>query len=600
MALPLEKILEGKYEIIEKLAEGGVGSLYKVRHRLLEEIRVIKVLRPQIQAREDAQKRFLEEAKTAIKLRHPGIAQIFDFSVAEDGMAYIVMEYIDGVALDRALAVSGPPSLAMTVMIAEQTLTAVDYLHQNHFVHRDIAPDNVMLTRDHEGNPQAKLIDLGIAKNLSGGAELTAVGTFLGKVRYCSPEHFSGQEGTSELDQRSDIYSFGVMLYELLTGMAPIAGDDFTEIAGGHLFKPPIEFAESDPDGRVPEGLRAAVLCALEKDPDKRFATATEFAESISEFGSSSANLEEELEWTLANTLAETPEGRPYSEAGTTQGRIDQHFAPLETPDRTVVHKVESKPKPKKKAKAPAAAGVSRPADKKQPSREKPRRARSVVLLVTAAVVVFVALGALWFAMDARSKGEVGRPVAVADMAPRPSDSLAESLEFPVEAPEAEGDPTSPGEPKVTVPTATPPPGDATLAAAVAEPTTDGEVTGPVGEPQSEPPARRPPPPPPHRIRPGEMIRPGPATVPPRLLKELTPRAPRAARKADQKGIVVLEVLVDENGKVVESRVKSVSPPDFGFEEVATKAARKAKYEPPSLHGIKGKMWTELRIEFSP
>ena len=180
MTLPLQKLLEGKYEILEKIGEGGIGSIYKVRHRLLDEIRVIKVLQPQAATKEDLQKRFLHEARIAIKLKHPNIAQLYDFAITDEGTAYIVMEYIDGVTLDAMSRASGPPSIELAIEISRQALAALSYLHAQHFVHRDVSPDNLMLTKTFEGRPLVKLIDLGIAKNLEGELGLTATGMFLG------------------------------------------------------------------------------------------------------------------------------------------------------------------------------------------------------------------------------------------------------------------------------------------------------------------------------------------------------------------------------------------------------------------------------------
>ena len=285
MSLPLQDVLKGKYEILEKIGEGGIGAVYKVRHRLLEEIRVIKVLRPEAASKEDLRERFLHEARMAIRLKHPNIAQLHDFSIAEDGRAYIVMEFIDGVALDALIGASSPPSVDLALEISHQGLAALHYLHENDFVHRDVSPDNLMLTNRFDGRPLAKLIDLGIARHLGDEVRLTATGVFLGKARYCSPEQFSaGGENPTEVDRRSDIYSFGVMLYELLTGVYPLHGNNFAELAGSHLFHPPKDFAETDPDGRLPDGLRQAVLRAMAKVPEDRFATAAELADELHKY----------------------------------------------------------------------------------------------------------------------------------------------------------------------------------------------------------------------------------------------------------------------------------------------------------------------------
>jgi serine/threonine-protein kinase len=274
--------IEGKYEIIEKIREGGMGSIYKVRHRLLEEIRVVKVMKPQVLADEELKHRFAEEARTATRLKHPNICTIHDFALDDDGTAYLVMEFIEGLTLAELLRTQGPPGLAMTLQIAHQALLALGYLHRRNVVHRDIAPDNLMLTYDEEGNPRVKLIDLGIAKALDRPAgELTSTGVFLGKLKYASPEQYGALTVGEKIDGRSDLYSLGVVLYELLTDRRPFLGDTPAELLRAHLFVPPAPFSETDPQGRVPEELRAVILKSLEKKRDDRFATAEEFDREI-------------------------------------------------------------------------------------------------------------------------------------------------------------------------------------------------------------------------------------------------------------------------------------------------------------------------------
>ena len=149
--------IDRKYEILEKLGEGGMGAIYKVRHRLLEEFRVIKLIRSELQGRDELQARFLREAKVSTQLRHPNIAQMFDFSVGEDGTAYIVMEFIDGRNLAELLDEVAWLPLGAAVELGGQCLKALGYLHDKQVVHRDIAPDTIMMVRDETGGTAVKL-----------------------------------------------------------------------------------------------------------------------------------------------------------------------------------------------------------------------------------------------------------------------------------------------------------------------------------------------------------------------------------------------------------------------------------------------------------
>ncbi len=342
-AIPNRRI-EGKYEILQKIREGGMGAIYKVRHRLLDEVRVIKMMRPQLDADAEFKARFIREARVAIKLRHPNVAHLYDFTMGDDDVAFIVMEFIDGRTLEELLKAVGPPPLGLAIEIAQQSLRALGYLHSKGFVHRDISPDNLMLTEDPDGNPQIKLIDLGIAKVVGGAdAHLTKTGTFLGKLRYASPEQFSAA-GVPSADARGDLYSFGVVLYELLTGVHPILGSDPSSIIAGHLFRPPLPFDQTDPDGRLPPALRAAVMRALAKNPDERYASARELAQELAACrqpgdllqGDWRQVLEQSAAAAAVATAAQEAAARPSS----TQLRLDEHFGPTTTPTPSLLMEV--------------------------------------------------------------------------------------------------------------------------------------------------------------------------------------------------------------------------------------------------------------------
>lgn len=274
--------IEEQYELLHKLAEGGMGAIYKVRHRLLDELRVVKTVNRLHASNAAAHRRFSQEAKAATQLRHPHIAQIFDFVIDEEGGAFLVMEYIDGVTFKQLLKMGGPPPFDLAIELAIQSLEALEYLHSRGYVHRDVAPDNLMLTRAERGTPLVKLIDLGLAKRPSDQLDLTATNMFVGKVRYSSPEVF--KRGKGKASAQSDLYSFAVVLYELLTGDCPIRGSSFEELATAHLLEAPPDFAQTDPEHRVPDEVRALLLAALAKDPAKRPTSARAMAETLAPF----------------------------------------------------------------------------------------------------------------------------------------------------------------------------------------------------------------------------------------------------------------------------------------------------------------------------
>jgi serine/threonine-protein kinase len=267
--------IESTYEVLLEMG-GGMGAVYKVRHRLFGETRVIKVMHAALSDNESLKSRFLSEAKRGKQLRHRNIAAVLDFLIGSNGKPYLVMEYVDGVNLREFARRRGPLDAASVVDIGTQTLAALGYLHECNLVHRDISPDNLMLTQSDDGTRLVKLIDFGISKSLEETTALTQVGSFMGKIAYASPEQFGGL-----VDARSDFYSLGVVLYELLTGAMPLTGPNTAALILAHCQKPPRPFSETDRDGRVPEALRRVVLKALAKDPFARYQTASEFAAAL-------------------------------------------------------------------------------------------------------------------------------------------------------------------------------------------------------------------------------------------------------------------------------------------------------------------------------
>jgi eukaryotic-like serine/threonine-protein kinase len=275
--------IEGKYEVIAKIREGGMGAIYKVRHRLLNELRVIKVMRPEVAESPEQRKRFLREAQTATRLKHENVVAFYDFFVDDEGTAYMVMEYIEGVNLRDMVRQCGPLPISLALYLARQCLSALSYLHRKGIVHRDVAPDNIMMMQEEDGTLHAKLIDLGIAKlqRAEEQEQLTAADEFIGKLRYSSPEQLTKRASSAQIDGRSDLFSFGVVLYECLTGICPYGGGSLQDILQHRLHKPPFGFTETDPKGRVGPALRTAILRALEKRPEDRYQDAEAFATAL-------------------------------------------------------------------------------------------------------------------------------------------------------------------------------------------------------------------------------------------------------------------------------------------------------------------------------
>jgi serine/threonine-protein kinase len=278
--------LDATYEIVEKIADGGMGAIYKVRHRLVGAVRVVKVLHPHLEAQPDLRARFLREARAAAELSHPNIVKLIDYTVADDGRAFIVLDFVPGVTLAAFGTANRDLPVPVALEIAHQALGALSFLHANGFVHRDVSPDNFILSHAGGNVIHLTLIDLGIAKPTDAGSGLTQPGFFLGKLEYASPEHFSETSDT-DVDSRSDLYSLAVVLYELMTGVHPFAGARSTEdtdaltIIQGHLFRAPIPFSTSDPQGRIGASVRRALLTALEKEPEKRFQGAAQFDRAL-------------------------------------------------------------------------------------------------------------------------------------------------------------------------------------------------------------------------------------------------------------------------------------------------------------------------------
>jgi serine/threonine-protein kinase len=262
----------GDYEVVGILGAGGMGKVYKVRNVISDRVEAIKVLLPELTNVPELADRFLREIKVLATLEHPHIAALRT-AQRIDNQLVMVMELVEGVTVEDKLK-NGPLPVDQAVDIVAQVLSALSYAHARGVIHRDIKPANMMVT---EGGV-VKLMDFGIAK-AAGDRKLTMTGTTLGSLFYMSPEQIKG----GELDPRSDLYSLGVSLYEMVTGARPFKGDSDFSIMSAHLEMPPVPPIEVDP--RLPAALNEIILMAIVKDPAKRFQSATAFGAAIGSVG---------------------------------------------------------------------------------------------------------------------------------------------------------------------------------------------------------------------------------------------------------------------------------------------------------------------------
>ena len=274
--------LDGKYAILEKIAEGGMGEVYKARHLHLDEIRIIKVTKPDPLGEGREPRRFQEEARIATLVRHPNVAALYDFSRLPDSSYYMVWEFIDGITLEQWLRRYGPLPATRALDVAQQVLAGLAQIHAQGIVHRDLSPDNIMLRETEDGRLVAKIIDLGIAKRVAAETlPMTRTGMFVGKLKYCSPEQAGALPSGQTVDGRSDLYSFGVVLYEMLSGKPPFESHTPEGYLGKHLHAPPPPLDTARLPASIGPALAAIVKRALEKDRDRRFRDAEEFSAAL-------------------------------------------------------------------------------------------------------------------------------------------------------------------------------------------------------------------------------------------------------------------------------------------------------------------------------
>jgi serine/threonine protein kinase len=286
--------VRGKYRILSKLGEGGMAVVYKAVHIRFEEMRALKVMNAELACDHGFVKRFMQEAILTRKIQHPNAVRVEDIDEAEDGRPFMVMEFLEGRGLKDMIGAEAPMHPARVSTVARQIAAALNAAHSLGVVHRDVKPANIVLIGQSPqsgfaaGEEQAKVLDFGIAKakearldeSLQGHATLTRTGSVIGTPTYMSPEQARGMRG-ADLDGRSDLYSLGIVMYQMLAGGLPFKADTSMEWILAHLQTPPTPFNKFRSDLRIPPALADLVMRCLEKDPSRRPPTAAALIQEL-------------------------------------------------------------------------------------------------------------------------------------------------------------------------------------------------------------------------------------------------------------------------------------------------------------------------------
>lgn len=326
------KLLTGRYELLEKIGEGGMAVVYKAKDRLLNRYVAVKILRPEYTRDAQFVDSFRRESQAAAGLESPNIISIYDVG-KEGNIHFIVMEYIDGMSLSDVIKVEAPMDYKAAISITKQIASALSVAHSHNIIHRDIKPHNIMMKSD----GTAKLGDFGIAKAVS-DSTLTETSKIIGSVHYFSPEQARG----SYVDERSDIYSLGIILYEMLTGKVPFDGDNPVQVALMHIndeIIPPSRLVSG-----IPPALEKVVMKATDKFQTNRYASADEMLEDLNNIEFVSDTIGDSM-FIGAETTQAVYDAKQQQELYQEQEQEDEEYT-------------EEKPKKKKKSKKGLVIGI--------------------------------------------------------------------------------------------------------------------------------------------------------------------------------------------------------------------------------------------------
>lgn len=273
----LGKTVGGKYTIQSVIGQGGMAVVYQAFDNLIERPVVIKVMQAWLANDERANERFKRECQLTAQLHHPNIIRVYDGGLLSNNEPYLVMEYVAGESLRRALDRHGPVPLRTAAAIVIQICRGLGEAHAAGIIHRDLKPDNILVEAVKGATQHIKILDFGIAYLVAGAHRLTQTGKLIGTPAYIAPEQLKDRK----IDARADLYAVGVILFELLTGKVPFEGETAESILTKQLFEPPPPLSGERPDIAPDSPIELIVTKALAKEPDERYQTAKEFEEAI-------------------------------------------------------------------------------------------------------------------------------------------------------------------------------------------------------------------------------------------------------------------------------------------------------------------------------
>ena len=421
----LRRVFEGKYRLDERLGGGGMGTVYRATHLLIDRPVAIKVLSQRFVGDSTAKQRFRREARAAGRMHHPNAVSVTDFGATADGYLYIVMELLEGRTLRDLLAREAPLDVARVVSIMLQTCAAVSAAHDVGLIHRDLKPANIFIEQRSNTPSVVKVLDFGVAKfAVEEQADddyqtLTQVGAIIGTPRYMSPEQCSG---SGSVTPASDVYSLGIVLYEMLSGVVPFNAETPLAIALRHVSEPPRPLREIVPD--VPEKLEAIAHKALAKHPGDRFADANELRQAIlmtgQELGlenAANAAAMPSIE-ALRKAGQPSPSGRLVIDIGTLREAQSSGAIATVADDSTRIGESDTRP-PVRREISRLNIGLAR----------SNRRKRVYIVAALVLVIAILALGVMggrWWRGD-NVAGVSANPVAAASPTPTPEVSPSPS-----------------------------------------------------------------------------------------------------------------------------------------------------------------------------